>query len=141
MKEVLFDKLVQAICDSVEICSNKSEIEQFAIDSSIVCHDSKLGTYTISTTSGPLAVAIVQQPRSFGFSFNVSDMEDDVITLTITTCNSNQECTTVTSNAPLEHSQVSVVIIIIVSVVAVIITIVIVIMSVLLALTLVWYKR
>ena len=137
MKEVLFDKLVQAICDSVEICSNKSEIEQFAIDSSIVCHDSKLGTYTISTTSGPLAVAIVQQPRSFGFSFNVSDMEDDVITLTITTCNSIQECKTVTSNAPLEHSQV----IIIVSVVAVIITIVIVIISVLLALTLVWYKR
>ena len=136
MKEVLFDKLVQAICDSVEICSDKS---QFAIDSSIVCHDSTLGTYTISTTSGPLAAAIVQQPRSFGF--NVSDMEDDVITLTITTCNSIQKCTTVTSNTPLEHSQVSVVIIIIVSVVAVIITIVIVIMSVLLALTLVWYKR
>ena len=137
MKEVLFDKLVQAVCDSVEICSDKS---QFAIDSSIVCHDSTLGTYTISTTSGPLAAAIVQQPRSFGFSFNVSDIEDDVITLTITTCNSIQECTTVTSNAPLEHSQVSVVIIII-SVVAVIITIVIVIMSVLIALTLVWYKR
>ena len=138
MKEVLFDKLAQAICDSVEICSNKSEIEQF--DSSIVCHDSKLGTYTISTTSGPLTAAIVQQSRSFSFSFNSSEMEDDVITLTIIICVSNQECTTVTSNAPLEHSQVSVVIIII-SVVAVIITIAIVITSVLLALTLVWCKR
>lgn len=144
---VLFDKLVQTICDSIEICSNESQIELF--DPSVVCYDSKLGTYTIRTISGPIAAEIVRQPRIFSFSFNTSGLEDDTITLTLLACDSDQECPTLSSPADLEFpsniqpSQVTVElsVIITVSVVAITIIVITVTISVLLALTFVWYKR
>ena len=58
MGGVLLEKLEEAICDSIETCSGKSEIELF--NSTVVCYDSKLGTYSIGILSRPYKGYIIE---------------------------------------------------------------------------------
>ena len=119
---MLLEKLEEAICDNIETCSDKSEIELF--NSTVVCYDSKLGTYSIGILSGPSATEIMQQPRNFSLSL------DNGIILTLSTCESDRACLATTSN--VQHSQLAIALSTsIITVVIIVLTVVIVTISVL----------
>lgn len=86
MNEMLLRNVQQAMCDSIDICSD-TELDISLSDSLVVCYDSNHGAYSVHNLSGPINAKIVEQPRNFSIS-----LENGIILTLLTACENDQEC-------------------------------------------------